>query len=508
MHTKSKRGLGRLLTEAQSRRKRPSARALAVAAGAILALGRIVPVAAAHPVTSLVKAPTRSAATAAAPTPTGGAALLYTPTGLDVLGTTVIPAGGYVCTDGTLLGTPVPSPNPPICNLDSTGTIDPLAIVTLLTEKSGGGFAKSQVASVRLLPDAVTAPNCGGGAATCDLLDATVLTAQTHVFCNGVGSTQQARATIATLSIAGNEIVPDASQPQNVEISVPPGQPETGTLASVVLNYSATAGQHVDFLAPVPADTAEASSVALNLPQAGVLSPLAKGTLFVSYAESDMEGCASPPVICAEGSGAEEAGEDSDNEKNADGSTETAQQECDEESGEHPPVCAEGNGPEEAGEDSDNEKNADGSNETAQQECDEESSEHPPTTCPEDSGEGTEADNELNADGSPETAQQECDEESSEVTCHSGHNEQTEEDEAGEPAEDTNEESHESAQAECNEESSENHDQSNGGGNAPSNSVKSAGARVPSPGVDGSVLLVTLMGAPLITRRVRGMRRS
>lgn len=159
--------------------------------------------------------------------------------------------------------------------------------------------SESQVASVRIAPGQVPAANCGAGTGTtpCDLIDATVLTAQTSANCtNGLHAT----ASIATLSIAGNPVLTGGEVPANTEISLSAGT-EAQTLAAVILNFERppfaeapdTAGA---FLPPsaLPANEAQASPVVVNFPHGGALSPLVTGTLFVSYAQSDISGCSAP----------------------------------------------------------------------------------------------------------------------------------------------------------------------------------------------------------------------
>lgn len=218
-----------------------------------------------------VAAATASPSTAGL-TYTGKSAALFTPTGVSVLGQTAVAANTVICNadqpsgGGTATG----------CNGNLT-LPGGLGSINVLNENVSGSngtqTSTSQIASVTLVP---------GGAGGKDVLDATVLDANSQVSC----STHTESADLATLSIAGNAIIP-SNQPQNQNITVT--DPLTGgTLAVIVINYNTF---------DATSNTATAASLEVVFPSNGELASVITGTLFISYAQSDLEGCAPPPKV-------------------------------------------------------------------------------------------------------------------------------------------------------------------------------------------------------------------
>ena len=157
---------------------------------------------------------------------------------------------------------------------------DIICLDALAENTSGAGNtakSTSHVAFVRVLPDQVTSAPClAGGKVFCDLLSATVLTADTSVSCNSSGApVKSATTTVTSLTIAGQN-VPIPTDPNTVVNLGPSGGPY---LATVTM-------RHEDTSAP---NTAVGDALIITFPagSGGILSA-ASGVITISHAESDI----------------------------------------------------------------------------------------------------------------------------------------------------------------------------------------------------------------------------
>lgn len=205
---------------------------------------------------------------------TGRAAAVYSPTGVTVLGTQVMTPETVVCQAGPL---PAAGGNFTACNGNATLPA-PLGTVNILNESvsgaAGTSSANSEVASVNLLPNTIGGLlGIGGVNAN---ITATVLRANTSVTCSSHSTT----SSLATLELNGNSVLPASTSP-NTTVNLL----DNGLI--ITTNY-----QHYD----AATNTATASPLRIEFPANGPLSGIITGTIFVSYAQSDLHNCP-PPVI-------------------------------------------------------------------------------------------------------------------------------------------------------------------------------------------------------------------
>ena len=211
---------------------------------------------------------------------TGRAAAVYTPTGVTLLGAQVIAPETVICQAGPLpaaggsftacngnVGVPIGSPT-------SIGTVNVLN--ESVSGTGGTSSASSEVASVDLFPNPVGGTlglggvNIGG---TNLHITATVLNADTEVTC----TTHSESASLLTLNLNGTPLTFD---------------PNVTNQTQNVLNGAAIITTGYTTYDPAT-NTSTASPLRIEFPANGSLSGIITGTIFVSYAQSDLHGC--PP---------------------------------------------------------------------------------------------------------------------------------------------------------------------------------------------------------------------
>ena len=207
---------------------------------------------------------------------TGRAAAVYTPTGLRILNQQVVAPETVICQAGPL---PPAGGQFMACN----GNLDVFGLGTVnvlnqsVTGQGGTSSATSEVASVNLFPTPI-----GGGLLNLNPLlaniRATVLRADTSVTC----SSHSESTSLATLTLNGSSILPANASQTNQSLNI------LNNGAIVTLNY-----QQYD----AATNTATASPLRIEFPANGPLAGIISGTIFVSYAQSDLHGCPPPPVI-------------------------------------------------------------------------------------------------------------------------------------------------------------------------------------------------------------------
>lgn len=205
---------------------------------------------------------------------TGRAAAVYSPTGVTLLGAQLIAPETVVCQAGPL---PAAGGNFTACNGNVTLPAS-LGSVEVLNESvtgaAGTSSASSEVASANLLPTTIGGIlGIGGLNAN---ITATVLNAATSVTC----SSHTKSSSLATLGLNGSSVLPASTTP-NTSVSLL----NNGLILTT--NY-----QHYD----AATNTATASPLKIEFPANGPLNGIITGTIFVSYAQSDLHNCP-PPVI-------------------------------------------------------------------------------------------------------------------------------------------------------------------------------------------------------------------
>lgn len=205
---------------------------------------------------------------------TGRAAAVYTPTGITVSGSQVVAPETVVCQAGPL---PPSGGTFTACN-GNVALPAGLGNVNVLNQSANGAAgtssATSEVASANLLPNPIGGVFGVGGLNA--NIQATVLRAATSVTC----SSHTENSSLATLSLNGSPITPISTSP-NSSISLL----NNGLIVTTnVRQFDAAT------------NTATASALKLEFPANGPLRSVITGTIFVSYAQSDLHNC-TPPVI-------------------------------------------------------------------------------------------------------------------------------------------------------------------------------------------------------------------
>ncbi len=205
---------------------------------------------------------------------TGRAAAVYTPTGVRLLGAQVIAPETVICQAGPL---PAAGGSFTACNGNVAVPIGtpPIGTVNVLNESVSGtggtSSASSEVASVDLFPTPIGSILGVGG--TNLHITATVLKANTEVTC----TTHSESASLLTLNVAGTPVTFDPNA-VNQTLNVLNG-------AAIITTGFTSYDQATN--------TSTASPLRIEFPANGSLSGIITGTIFVSYAQSDLHGC--PP---------------------------------------------------------------------------------------------------------------------------------------------------------------------------------------------------------------------
>ncbi|GAC1344914.1 MAG: hypothetical protein NVSMB29_18870 [Candidatus Dormibacteria bacterium] len=184
----------------------------------------------------------------------------------------------------TLFGKPVgnttvadtgqlPSGGGSVSNGPGTVAVPNLGSVTVTKEQAAGNgssaTASSEISGVLLQPGDVS-----------PLLNAKVLTATTTARACGAAPSAST-SVVGPLTVGGQTVTVPVNPPKNTTVKV--GTPEA-VIATVTFN-----AQTYD-----PAtNTQSASALVVTFPDKGMLSQLITGTITISHAESDLEGCAS-----------------------------------------------------------------------------------------------------------------------------------------------------------------------------------------------------------------------
>lgn len=152
-----------------------------------------------------------------------------------------------------------------------TVTVPSLATATIVTEQATGSNGTSSASSD--VSNLVIGPGAAAGGK--DLVDATLLTANTAVNCAGQ---QTLASSVATLTIAGNTVAIPPNPNTTVRVLPSP----LALLANVTFRQQSYV---------TATNTASASALVISFPTAaagGTLAALITGTITISHAESDL----------------------------------------------------------------------------------------------------------------------------------------------------------------------------------------------------------------------------